>query len=194
VEPDVPTLRSLVTMTNEDAAGDLDAAAFDALVRRHQQRLYRLVLGLVRDPDEAESLTQDVFVAAFEHRESFRGEASVGTWLASIAINRVRDRERSRRWQFWRGLSRGTADEGARDVDQVPDGAPDPARVLAARQDVRAVRDAVARLPVRQRAAFTLRYVEEQSLEEIAAALGCEVGTVKSHLARAVAAVRREVR
>lgn len=190
----MPTLRSLVTMPSDDAARDLDATAFDAIVRRHQHRLYRLVLGLVRDPDEAESLTQDVFVAAFQHRESFRGEASVGTWLASIAINRVRDRERSRRWQFWRGLARGTTDDGARGVDEVPDGAPDPARVLAARQDVRAVGDVVARLPVRQRAAFMLRYVEEQSLEEIAAALGCEVGTVKSHLARAVAAVRREVR
>jgi len=182
-------------MPDETSATLLDAEDFDGIVRHHQQGIYRLLLGLVRNPDEAEALTQDTFVQAFVHRASFRGDAAIGTWLARIAINRVRDRERNRAWQFWRGFSRGQGkDDALRAAEHVADGVPDPERSLRARQEVETVREAVARLPLRQRAAFTLRYVEEQSLEEIASALGCRMGTVKSHLARAVAAVRREVR
>jgi len=170
----------------------LDAAAFDGLVRGHQKRLYRLLLAMTRDPDEADQLTQETFVRAFRHRDAFRGDAAAGTWLTRIAINLVRDRSRSGAWRFWRALFRRDGD-AAVEAEQVPDGAPDPQRQVLARRDAEAVGCAVLKLPVRQRAAFTLRYVEEMTLEEIAASMGCEVGTVKAHLARATAAVRREV-
>jgi len=179
---DVPAVRAM----------GLEAASFDGIVREHQQRLYRLLLAMTRDPDEADGLVQETFVRAFEHREAFRGDCAVGTWLTRIAINLVRDRARSSPWRFWKSLFRRDGD-AAREAEQVPDDAPDPVRALLAREDARAIGVAVARLPIRQRAAFTLRYVEEQSVSRIAETLGCEVGTVKAHLARATAAVRREV-
>lgn len=179
------------------ASGEvLDRAAFEAAVRDHQRRIFRVVLAMVRDPDEADALTQDTFVRAWEHRRDFRGEAAVGTWLTRIAIHLVHDRERSRPWRFWRWLARGSWDDegdATPEIERVPDPSADPPRALAVREDARAVWEVVARLPVRQRAAFTLRHVEDLSLEEIASAMGCEVGTVKAHLARATAAVRREV-
>jgi RNA polymerase sigma-70 factor (ECF subfamily) len=182
---------SIIDVPARRAVG-LEAAAFDGIVRAHQRRLYRLLLAMTRNPDEADSLTQETFVRAFEHRDAFRGDCAVGTWLTRIAINLVRDRTRSSLWRFWQSLFRRDGDAAA-EAEQVPDDAPDPARALLAREDARAIGEAVARLSVRQRAAFTLRYLEEQSVAQIAETLGCEVGTVKSHLARAVASIRREV-
>ena len=173
---------------------DLDFADFNSMVRAHQKQIHRLILAMVRDPDDADALTQDTFVKAFEHRKSFRKESAIGTWLTRIAINQVRDHERSRRWRFWQGLVRKPRDSNAPDpVEKVADKAADPARILEARDNTETLWAVVANLSVRQRAAFTLRFVEEMSLEAIANAMGCEVGTVKSHLARALATIRREV-
>ena len=74
---------------------------FTPLVQAHQQRIYRVLLGMVRDPDAAETLTQECFLKAYQKRASFRGEASVGVWLLKIAVNLARDHRRSRLREFW---------------------------------------------------------------------------------------------
>jgi len=163
---------------------------FDLLVRHHQRRIYGVLLGMVRDPDLADNLTQDCFVRAYQKRASFQGESSVGTWLISIAINLARDHRRNRRDGFWRRLFSAPAEETEAALESAADLGASPERRLMARQELGRVWEIVDELPQRQREVFLLRFAYEMPLEEIAAVLGMEVGTVKAHLFRAVGRVR----
>src|SRR5207248_1918332 len=82
-----------------DLVGD-----FEGVVREQQSRVFRTLLGMLRDRDAAETLMQETFLRAYQHREKFRGEASVGTWILRIAINLGRDHMRNQRMRFWRQL------------------------------------------------------------------------------------------
>src|ERR1700758_3099767 len=96
------------------AAQNITAEEFDALVRRHQRRVHRLLLMLLRDPYEADNLTQECFLRAYQSMGSFRGECSLETWLLRIAANLVRDHVRNRRTSFWKrllGFGDGDGDE-----------------------------------------------------------------------------------
>jgi RNA polymerase sigma-70 factor (ECF subfamily) len=168
---------------------------FDDLVREHQQRIFRVVMALVRDSELASNITQDCFVRAYEKRASFRGDASVSTWLIRIAMNLVRDHARSRRQAFWKRLfQRPEEDSVESAAETVRDLRSTPERDLMAKQELIAVWHAVGELPPQQREVFVLRFSEEMSLEEIAQALDVKVGTVKAHLSRAVATIRTRVR
>jgi len=163
------------------------------LVQAHQQRIYRLLLGMVRDPDAAEILTQECFLKAYRKRASFRGEASVGVWLLKIAVNLGRDHRRSR-WREFRDRSFSSNEEGAELGRKLPDPHASQEQALLGREEVAAVWAAVEGLSAQQRAAFVLRFVEEMSLEEIAEAMSLRLGTVKTHLFRALRAIRQKVR
>jgi RNA polymerase sigma-70 factor (ECF subfamily) len=161
---------------------------FDAVVREHWPRIFRFALASLRDRDGAESVAQDCFVRAHRSRESFRGECSLQTWLMQIAVNLVRDRARSRRLQFWKR---------AVEIDAVsqwfPDGDASPETRAAAKERIAAVWNAVAHLSEKQRIVFLLRFVEDMSVLEIAAATGMKEGTVKIHLFRALEIVRQRL-
>ena len=86
------------------AAQNITAEEFDAIVLRHQRRVHRFLLMLLRDPEEADNLTQECFLRAYVNRTSFRGESSLETWLLRIAANLVRDHSRSRKAGFWKRL------------------------------------------------------------------------------------------
>jgi len=176
------------------AAAESTPLDFNLLVRQHQRRIYRVLLGLVRDPDLADNLTQDCFVRAFEKRDSFRGESSVSTWLISIAINLARDQGRNRRASFWRRLFALPVEETAAALASAADSGASPERSLMARQELGRVWEIVDELPARQREVFLLRFAEELPLDKIALALGTETGTVKAHLFRAVGTVRKRMR
>ena len=171
---------------------------FDELIPRHQKRIYRVLLGLLRDPDAADTLTQECFLRAYRNRTRFRGESSVGTWLVRIAVNLAMDHARSRRNSFWRLLfqapHRGTAHTAGPLAHDLADPRASPERELAARQELQAVWSTVDRLSPQQRAVFVLRFAEEMTLEEVAQAMALEVGTVKSHLSRALGAIRRQLK
>ena len=166
---------------------------FDGVVAQHQQRLFRVLLAITHDEDAAQTLTQECFLKAYRSRGSFRGEAPLGAWLLRIAVNLGRDHLRDRRASFWKKLFAGGAEPV--EIEQV---ASDPAagaeRSLLAREQLDAVWQAAQFLSPQQRTVFVLRFVEEMSLEEIAAATGLRTGTVKVHLFRALAAVRGRVR
>lgn len=168
-------------------------ADFDSVVSALQARIYRVLLGMLRDPDAAESLTQDCFLKAYQSRESYRGEASLSTWITQIAINLARDYQRNRKSQFWRGLFR-SGEHYDTAVAVVADARPRHDEHLLAKEQVAKVWAAAEELSPQQRAVFVLRFVEEKSMEEIAEATGLRVGTVKIHLFRAVRAVRNKVR
>ena len=170
--------------------GGIAPENFEAVVRENQKRIYRLLLALVRDSDEADSLTQECFLRAFRKRASYRGEASMSTWLTRIAINLAFDRGRNRRLVFWKRLLRGQDNA----VETVVDSRRTPEESLLAREKADAVWSTVSRLPDRQRTVFVLRFAEEMPLDEIASAINLDVGTVKAHLWHATRAVRHSLR
>jgi RNA polymerase sigma-70 factor (ECF subfamily) len=188
------TANSMAIVTGATARG-IPHESFDSIVLENQQRIYRVLLGFVRDPDLAAQLTQDCFVRAYEKRESFRGEAAISTWLVHIAVNIARDHTRNRRQSFWKKLFAGKDDAQEVDVvDTVVDRHASPEHRLLAGEQASAVWEIVETLPGKQREVFLLRFAEEMSLEEIAAAVGSQVGTVKSHLSRAVSTVRAKLK
>lgn len=163
-----------------------ELADFDAVVRVYWPRVFRFALVSLRDPDAAETLAQDCLLKAYQAREHFRGESKVQTWLMQIAVNLVRDRIRNRRLQFWKRFSEP--------VDPaLPDGGRSPEALLLAGERVSAVWHACEDLPERQRTVFLLRFVEDMEVLEIAAATGMKEGTVKTHLFRALRAVRERL-
>ena len=102
-------MESALTTTMDMAASrgrteGIAAEEFDHIVRSHQRRVFRVLFSLVRDRDLADNLTQDCFLRAYQKRATFRGEASVETWLIRIAVNLARDHARNRRLAFWRNI------------------------------------------------------------------------------------------
>jgi len=178
-------------MTN-DTAQEVAAEEFSAVVTRHRPQIFRFLLASTRDPDLAETLTQDCFLKAHRNWAGFRGESSPMTWLMRIAINLQKDHWRNRRMQFWRQTQTNAVDMDEAS-DWLPSGESSIEQQLLAKERVGQVWKAVEGLSERQRTVFLLRYVEEQELSEIARATGLHEGTVKAHLSRALARVRREL-
>ena len=180
-------------LATSQVAEGLAEADFDQIMRLHQRRVYRLLLAMVHDPEAADSLTQECFLRAWRKRASFRGEAAVGTWLVRIAVNLARDHARNRRLAFWRRLFGASKEDARAEAERLPSLQSSPEQALVARQELQAVWAAAEELPAQQKAVFLLRFVEEMSLEEIAQALQLRPGTVKSHLFRALSAVKIRV-
>jgi RNA polymerase sigma-70 factor (ECF subfamily) len=175
----------------------ITAADFDQIVRQHQRKVYRVLLLMLKNPEDADNLTQECFLRAYTSMRSFRGECSVQTWLLRIAVNLARDDARNRRAGFWKRLLR--LDDG----NDVGNSAPSelepastkasPERGLIAHQELDAVWRAVDQLSPRQKEVFVLRFAEEMELKEIAEVLNLRTGTVKAQLFRAVTSVREQV-
>jgi len=169
-----------------------EIADFEAVALACRPGIFRFVLASLRDRDAAETITQECLLKAYQARTEFRGEGSVRGWMMRIAINMIRNHLRSARLKFWRRTQRQGV-EAAFAADWLPDGKTSPESDALARQQVAAVWSVAAELPERQRTVFLLRFGEDMELAEIAAATGMQVGTVKSHLFRAVNAVRERV-
>ncbi len=167
----------------------LELADFDEVVRVYRPRILRFLLSSLTDRDAAEALTQECFLKAWSARHQFRGESSLSTWLTRIAVNLMRDHLRSRSLRFWQ-KTRGAALDVMDISDWVPDGRSSPESAAVARNRVAEVWRAVKDLSAHQRTVFVLRFVEEMELEEIATTIGMNLSTVKSHLYRALAAIR----
>lgn len=167
----------------------LELADFDEVVRVYRPRILRFLLSSLADRDAAESLTQECFLKAWNARQQFRGDSSVATWLTRIAVNLMRDHLRSRSLRFWQ-KTRGSSLDPMDISDWVPDGRGSPESLALAKEKVAIVWRSVEKLSAQQRTVFSLRFVEEMELDEIAVALEMNLSTVKSHLYRALAIVR----
>jgi RNA polymerase sigma-70 factor (ECF subfamily) len=176
----------------KDPAQEVAAEEFSAVVTRHRPQIFRFLLASTRDPDLAETLTQDCFLKAHRNWAGFRGDSSPMTWLMRIAINLQKDHWRNRRMQFWRQTQTNAVDMDEAS-DWLPSGESSIEKQLLAKERVGQVWKAVEGLSERQRTVFLLRYVEERELSEIAQAAGLSEGTVKAHLSRALARVRKEL-
>ena len=167
-----------------------DAGGVEEWMRLYRGRVFRYILFATRDEDVAESLTQDCFLRAHSAQASFRGECAMSTWLMRIAVNLVRDHQRSMKLRFWKRAAMLDASEMS---DRLPDTQSSTEHRLIAQERVATVWRAVETLSERQRSIFLLRFVEELELPEIAEAMRMNVNTVKSHLYRALSVVKRQV-
>jgi len=149
------------------------------LVELNRDRVYGLALRIVRSAPDAEEVAQDAFVRAWLALPRFRGAASFSTWIYRITARRAFDRALTLKLR--RG--RETGIEAVWEAAAPGDGAPRPALV-------RRLEALVAALPPAQRAAVTLYYLQDRSVEQVAAALAMPENTVKTHLSRARAALR----
>ena len=158
-----------------------DREAFDRLVERYQRGIYRLCYRYVNHHEDANDLAQEAFLKAWRAIGRFRGDSSFATWLYRIAVNACLNHRASRRAP----------------TQALPEGQPDPASGAEARivrDDAAArVREAVSRLPDKQRATLILKVYHELRHDEVAQILGSTVGTVKSNLFHALANLRRRL-
>jgi RNA polymerase sigma-70 factor (ECF subfamily) len=168
-----------------------DEAAFDLLVARYQGRAYRLAWSILRDAEDARDVSQETFVRVYEMAGRFRGESRFSTWFYRILVNGCLDHRRRQRW--WRQLVDSADGEGRPLVDRQPAPAHDPGADVEREQVTRRLWDAVEDLSPQQRAAVLLQVQEELSTAEIAAVLECSEATVRVHLHRAVAALRKTI-
>ncbi len=175
----------------EAVPGQMPAEDFEAIVRVHQKRIYRILYLLLHDADEADSLTQECFLRAFARHADFRAEAALGTWLVRIAINLAQDHRRNRRTAFWKRLLRVQDQEI--EAHRIANPGRSPEDAILVKESVASVWAAAESLPMQQRAVFMLRYGEEMTLREIATTMKLREGTVKAHLSNATVAVRREL-
>lgn len=171
-----------------------DAEAFHPLVLRNQKRIYNLALRLLRDQAEAEDLTQEAFVAAFEQIGSFRGESAFSTWLYRIAVRRALNQIRDLgRRPLAHASSIDDPPDGAPSLD-IADASPGP-DVIHENRETRAVLErGLLALSADFRVVLVLREMQGLSYEEIAEMLGVEAGTVKSRLHRARLALAEQCR
>lgn len=153
-----------------------DQAAFGSLVRRYQDRIYRHLLHMTQSREDALELAQEVFIKAWSALPEWRPDAQFNTWLYRIASNAALDLLRRRKVVSFVAIE---------DDFDAPSTRPGPEAEAQARQDLRRMDAALARLPADQREIVLLREVEGLSYEELAAALAVDEGTVKSRLARA---------
>jgi RNA polymerase sigma-70 factor (ECF subfamily) len=166
-----------------------EAGAFDALVRRYQHKVVKLVMRYVRNQTEAEDIAQEAFIKAYRALPRFRGDSAFYTWLYRIAVNKASRALADMRRDPLVFESSLSADddptEGTFPVGSEPTMVDTPDAVLASRQIAQAVEQAVEQLSADLRQALLLRELEGLSYEEIAALVNCPVGTVRSRIFRA---------
>ncbi len=161
----------------------------DSLVALYRPRVLRYVAFTIGDLDLAETITQDCFLKAYNARASFRGDCAISTWLFSIANNLIRDQLRTKKFQFWR-KARATAIDVTEMASLLPSGASSPEARLLAQERTKQVAIAVNNLSENQRKVFLLKFSEDLDMAEIATVTGMPINTVKTHLHRAVTAIR----
>jgi len=165
-----------------------DRSAFDFLVIKYQHKIIQLVNRYVKDPSEAQDVAQEAFIKAYRALGNFRGDSAFYTWLYRIAINTAKNYLVSR--------SRRSSDyqvdvQDAEAIENAPQlqGMETPERLLLNQEIIDTIKTAIDKLPEEMRTAIMLREFEGMSYEEIAEAMDCPVGTVRSRIFRAREAI-----
>jgi RNA polymerase sigma-70 factor (ECF subfamily) len=173
------------------AAGDHQA--FEALMRRHNGRLFRAARAILKDDAEAEDAVQDAYLDAYRHMADFRGDSQVGTWLVRIAVNQALMRLRKhKRESVVVSFDRPEPEDSNTSMEQLRDEKSESPMAATLRAEIRRLLERrIDELPMAFRSVFVLREVEEMSVEETAAALGIPSATVRTRLFRARALLRQ---
>jgi RNA polymerase sigma-70 factor (ECF subfamily) len=192
---DVPAADSDRALVERTVAGD--QRAFELLVLKYQRRIQRLIGRMVRDVDLVEDIAQETFIRAYRALHQFRGDAQFYTWLYRIAVNTAKKalmdlkRDPTVSEAAWR--TSDDDDETSRPGNE-PTTDETPESVLAAKEIGAVVNAAMDALPPDLREAVVLREIEGLSYEEIAVAMNCPIGTVRSRIFRAREAVSARIR
>jgi len=170
-----------------------ESAAFDLLVLRYQHKVLKLIMRYVHDAVEAEDVAQEAFIRAYRAMPSFRGDSAFYTWLYRIAINTaknalVANRRRPVDYSLDLQDTEDYATQARLKDPETPEG------LLLTEEIQNTVNSAIENLPEDLRTAIVLRELEGLSYEEIAKAMACPVGTVRSRIFRAREAIDRKLR
>ncbi|MBI3480992.1 MAG: RNA polymerase sigma factor RpoE [Nitrosomonadales bacterium] len=171
-----------------------DKHAFDLLVSKYQRKLGRLISRFVRDPAEAEDVTQDAFIKAYRALSGFRGESAFYTWLYRIGINTAKNHLLANKRRAPTVTPFDAEEAESFDEASLLREVSTPENELMSKQVVDVVQLSLQQLPEDLRSALTLREIEGLSYEEIANVMNCPVGTVRSRIFRAREAVAENLR
>lgn len=165
-----------------------DKSAYDLLVIKYQHRIIQLVNRYVKDPSEAQDVAQEAFIKAYRALGNFRGDSAFYTWLYRIAINTAKNYlvSRNRRYSDYQ-----VDIQDAEQVGNAPQlkGMDTPENLLMNDEIVAVIKEAIEKLPEEMKVAISLREFDGLSYEEIAEAMECPVGTVRSRIFRAREAI-----
>ena len=167
-----------------------ETGMFEIIMRRHNQRLYRVARAILRNDGEAEDVMQDAYVRAYEHLDQFAGRAKFSTWLTRIAVHEALARQnRGSRYQELEPMSEREGDP----MDRFASLAPSPEQQASNSEIRRLLEDAVEKLPDAYRTIFMLRDVEDMSTSDAADVLEITEDNVKVRLHRARALLRKSL-
>jgi len=166
-----------------------DAALFEVIMRRHNQRLYRTVRAILGGDDEAEDAMQDAYIQAYRHLGQFEGRSSLATWLTRIAVNQCLSRLRKQRHIY-----PIDTELEKKMIENIDDARPGPEKQMLNREVRRVLELAIEQMPARYRSVLILRDVEGLSTAEAAEALGMSVEAVKVNLHRARTYLRKALK
>jgi len=167
-----------------------ETGMFEIVMRRHNQRLYRVARAILRNPGEAEDVMQDAYVRAYEHLDQFAGRAKFSTWLTRIAVHEALARQRrGNRYQELEPMSEREGDP----MDRFASMTPNPEQQASNSEIRRLLEEAVEKLPDSYRVVFMLRDVEEMSTIDAAEALEITEENVKIRLHRARVLLRKNL-
>jgi len=174
-----------------------DQAAFDEMVSRYWDRIYSMVHQLLRNPQDAEEVTQDAFIRAHRGLVNFRGDSAFSTWLYQIATNLARNRY----WYWWRRKrdrsisfdAPVSQDNETTLAEIIPAEVESPESEATTQELLDNIAAGMEKLGAKHREILVLRNVKNLSYEEIATILGISVGTVKSRIARARESLRAKL-
>ena len=171
-----------------------DKQAFGLLVEKYQRKLARLLSRFIRDPAEVEDVTQEAFIKAYRALPAFRGDSAFYTWLYRIGINTAKNylMAMGRRAPTSTEVEAEDA-EGFEDGEQLRD-INTPESVLLSNEIAETVNSTIQQLPVELRTAIQMREIEGMSYEDIAKAMDCPIGTVRSRIFRAREAIAEQLR
>jgi len=171
-----------------------DKQAFSMLVEKYQRKLARLLSRFIRDPAEVEDVTQEAFIKAYRALPAFRGDSAFYTWLYRIGINTAKNylMAMGRRAPTSTEVEAEEA-EGYEEAEQLRD-INTPESLLLSKEIATTVNVTIERLPEELRTAIQMREIEGKSYEEIAQAMKCPIGTVRSRIFRAREAIAEQLR
>lgn len=185
MEIEIPDTQSLL-----DRALAGDAEAFGEICRVHETRLLRQAMALCGDATLAEDLAQDTLVEAWKCLRRYNGQCRFFTWLYAILLNRHRNQLRQKRPLPLSAFARPDRDELQKNITDQADHDSLPDETAQLHEQAAQVRACIQALPAKQQQVIYLRFYADDSLEGIAAALGCSVGTIKSRLFHALDRLR----
>jgi RNA polymerase sigma-70 factor (ECF subfamily) len=170
-----------------------DAAAFRELVENCQESVFQMALELTRDWDDADELSQQVFIKAYHALPRFRGDAKLMSWLYRILMNTYIDHTRKTRAGKWASSKNDAESTTQPEIVATNQAADNPEAQAAASQIQEHIDRALQALAPQQRSVFIMRHYHDLPLKEIAGIMGLSVGTVKSQLFRAVQRMQKEL-